>query len=923
MKIRKQNIYIAILSVIAVLFLFSAYAYYRKLKQPIAPAVTAIPQDALAFVAFNNVVDCWNNNNKTNEIWQGLEKLPFFYKANQELVFISDLINTDFDIRSILAGSKSYLSLHQINADSLALLFLCNVNPAFDPSDVKTLLKKAGIKDIEQQKYKGEIICHVKTAANISPYYYCISKGVFIGSYCEQLTEKAVVQLNSSSSFADDENYILLKTTAGKKVDANIYINYTNLSSFLAAYVNKEAGGNLRQLADFAKWTELDVFVKSNQLLLNGYTLAGAKKSSYLSIFTDETAQDVEITNILPQNTLMFSEVSFHNYANYYANYKKYLKDNDSLTAYERAVSNLNQAAKCNVLENFKLWMGNEFAVAVLQDNGSIADNTFVICRAADAKRADSCLQMLTVKTEVLTGKKKTDKAENNISLPNMLSLMLGGRSPSYNTCWYEVAGDYVIFGTSKQALSNYKDAISAAGILSASKDYAAYAANIQCKSNIYAYINLELAAQYLMNMLKPSSVENFRKGFPVLQGFQKISFQIAAGEKRFYTSINLRFKGNDNIKPITAPLETAVTAATAAESAPVTAGNGANLDAAMICQPYVVKNTSEKGNCIIAFDASNKMYLMNSEGNIKWKINIDGKPKSGVFEVDALKNNSIQYLFNTENSIYLIDNKGKNMPGFPLKLANKSSSGLCLIDYEKKRDYRIVLACIDRKIYSYNIKAELIKDFKPSASKDMVETAPQHIIFGGKDNIIVTDKSGNLQILDRKGNERLKLKTPVIKDPASKCYYDGKYLITNDKGNKMYFISPEGKVDSKVFKNISSASEFVYEDYNNDGSKDFIFLSANELKICKKDGSLIFSYKFNAAVLPDLQFFTNTKKGNLMVVLGRDNQQIYVFNKSGFMNESTAFKGQCLTDVASLTDKNKADLISGYGNKLVKYTFK
>jgi hypothetical protein len=143
MKIRKETIYLSILFVITILILFSAYNYYRKLKQPIAPAVTAIPQDALAFVAFNNVVDCWNNNNKTNEIWQGLKKLPFFYKANQELLFINDLINTDFDIRTILTSNKSYLSVHQINTDSLALLFLCNVSPAFDPSDVKMLLKKA------------------------------------------------------------------------------------------------------------------------------------------------------------------------------------------------------------------------------------------------------------------------------------------------------------------------------------------------------------------------------------------------------------------------------------------------------------------------------------------------------------------------------------------------------------------------------------------------------------------------------------------------------------------------------------------------------------------------------------------------------------------------------------------------------------
>ena len=66
------------------------------------------------------------------------------------------------------------------------------------------------------------------------------------------------------------------------------------------------------------------------------------------------------------------------------------------------------------------------------------------------------------------------------------------------------------------------------------------------------------------------------------------------------------------------------------------------------------------------------------------------------------------------------------------------------------------------------------------------MELAPQHIIFGGKDNIIVTDKSGNMLILDRKGNERVKLKTPFSANTASKCYYDGRYLITNDRTGKL-----------------------------------------------------------------------------------------------------------------------------------------
>jgi hypothetical protein len=315
-------------------------------------------------------------------------------------------------------------------------------------------------------------------------------------------------------------------------------------------------------------------------------------------------------------------------------------------------------------------------------------------------------------------------------------------------------------------------------------------------------------------------------------------------------------------------------------------------------------------------------MYLMNKDGIIQWKIPIDGKPISDVFEVDYLKNNKIYYLFNTENSIYLIDAKGNKAEGYPVKLSSKATSGLCLIDYEKKRDYRMAIAGNDRKIHYFNIKGETVRDFKSPTTKDRVETTPQHIIFGGKDNIIVTDKSGNILILDRKGSERIKLKTSFSANTASKCYYDGKYLITNDKNGKLQFISSNGTVDTKVFKTISGNPTFVYEDFNNDGNKDFIFLSSSELNVCKKDGKVIFNYKFKNTVNPVLRFYNNTQRGNLIAVVGKDMNQLYIFNKEGLMDESLTFKGECMPDIAPLFDKKQLNLLTGSGNKLLKYTF-
>ena len=911
MKIPKKTIYIALFALLTAIILFSAYAYYRKLKQPIAPVINAIPTDALLFAEFNNVIDLWNVNSTTNQIWQGMQKLPFFTKANNDLAFINNLIHTNAEIKTILSTNKSYLSVHNVGMDSLALLFLINVPAVFEEATIKTMLKDAGIKDIRQRKFEGAHIFSVNT--NATTYNYAVYKGVFIGSYADKLIESSVNQLNSSNSFASDENFINLKTTAGKKVDANIYIHYANVSKWLSTFINKESSMDMQLLADFGKWTELDMFVKNNQLLLNGYTSVGKPNASYISVFADELAQEIQITNILPQNTMLFADVNFSNYATYHNKYKNFLKENDKLADYEKNLTQLNLQVKFNLRDNFIQWMGKEFAVVVLQSESNFADNTFVICQNNDTKLADSCLKALAAASQQQNDAIKITTLDiNKVILPDLLKTMLGGVCPAFKECWFEVANDFVIFAASKQGISNYRDAFSSGEVLAKTKDYAEYAANIPSKSNIYAYINLNRAGNYLMHLMKATNTPAFGSTFPVLQGFQKLSLQLSAEDKRFYTTINFNFKGNENIKPIEAPVQVQA----------ISSGSETSMEAAMVSRPYIVKNTSSNEKSILVFDASNKIYLMSKEGLIKWKVQLDGKPKSEVYEVDFQKNNKIQYLFNTENSIYLIDGKGNKVVGYPVKLANKATSGLCLIDYEKKRDYRMAIAGNDRKIHYFNIKGETVKDFSSPTTKEIVEVTPQHIIFGGKDNIIVTDKSGKMLILDRKGNERIKLKTTFSANTASKCYYDGKYLITTDKSGKLQYISANGNVDTKTFKTISGNPSFTYEDFNNDGTKDFIFLSSTELNVCKKDGKVIFNYKFKNTVIPELQFYTNTQRGNLIVILGKDNKQLYVFNKAGLMDESLAFKSETLPDIAALMDKKQLNLVTGYGNKLLKYTF-
>ncbi len=913
MKINKKTLVVYIISFLVVVALgIGAYKYYRTLKQPIAPVENAIPKDAFMFAEITNITSLWKNNAQGNEIWKALQQFGSFNNTNNDLMFIDSLIQKNKSLLSVLESNKSYVSFHLTSKNKVELLYLINIPVTFNKSEIHSIIKNNHSLIFSDRKFDDAKIYEVKRSATATPFVYSIYKGVLMGSYNSNLVEQAITQLNSNASFNTDNDFISVKTTAGKKVDANLFINYKNLQKVIAAYTSVEFQNDITAVADIARWSEQDVFIKNDMISLNGYSTAGTSSEGFISIFKNQQPQLIKIPYFLPQRTVLFEDVCFDNYATYLGKTKNYLKANNKLGDYDGKIKQLNAQLNLNIEDNFMTWMGNEFAVAIVDGEGSIAENTFVICQANDISLADSCLGLISKATK--------DHDKNTLQAQGLLKTLLGKVCPDFKETYYEVADNFVLFGCSKQAINNFKKSYSSGEVLAKSKDYIAFAENISEKSNIYAYINFAYATAFLQRSIARESANDFAKINPFLKNFKAVSFQINAGDKLFYTNINIKYTSSDFKITETTPEAAPAKVETPIVAPDMKSGWQINLDGVVINRPYLVKSITDDGKNILVADASNKVSLINKKGETLWKTSVDGKVLGEIYEVDFFKNNKSQYLFNTENTIYLIDAKGNKVGNYPIKLSSKATAGLCLIDYEKKREYRMVVPCADKKVYYYNIKGEKVSDWKLPVLKAVAETSPQHIIFNGKDNIIVTDKNGATYYFDRKGTEKIKLKTSFVKNQDSKFYTDGKYLLTTDKSGTVYFISSDGKVDNKVIKKLSGAHCFVYEEFNNDGKKDFIFLANNELNVCKKDGKVQFSYKFNKTVNNKILIFNDTKKGNIFGVLSADAKQIYLFDKNGYITSSSAYKGDSYFVVDRFIDKKQLNVIVGFGNKVLNF---
>ena len=82
-------------------------------------------------------------------------------------------------------------------------------------------------------------------------------------------------------------------------------------------------------------------------------------------------------------------------------------------------------------------------------------------------------------------------------------------------------------------------------------------------------------------------------------------------------------------------------------------------LDARMSMKPAIVVNHNTGERELFVQDEGNTIYLINDVGRILWKLPIEGRINSEVYQVDMFKNGKLQYLFSTPSHLYLIARNG------------------------------------------------------------------------------------------------------------------------------------------------------------------------------------------------------------------------------------------------------------------------
>ena len=601
----------------------------------------------------------------------------------------------------------------------------------------------------------------------------------------------------------------------------------------------------------FSKMSFIDTAVRPNQIVINGVTVTKDTVSQLANVFKNNIPQENTIQNIVPSNAEGYLSFTYNNFQNL----------SDHLSAY-RSVEH-DSLYDSELLETL-----NEVA-EIFYD-----DTNLIVLKSIDAAATKEALRN---HQDVVTTYRNVDLLD--FTETDYFNSIFSPLISDNEVFKYINLDEFFVFSNSEDALFNIIASYQNGTTFSKNDAFISNMAELSDESSLLVVANSERLKQLLSNLFDVKSVNFNTKNYKnsILQfiqddGFAHINGVIKKHRQRAASNtINEEFN--------------------------------VTLDADIIMDPQFVINHRTKQREIVVQDVNNTLYLISNTGKILWKKKLIGAILGRIEQVDLFRNGRLQFAFATPVRVYVIDRNGNHVSPFPLKFGEQITQPLSVFDYDKTRRYRF-LVTQDNDLLMYNRFGRFVKGFK-YMNANTVKTQPKHFRIGSKD-YIVFGAGNRLQIINRQGQTRIRVKQNINFSGQQIYYYDNMFTTTSAKGDLA-----QVQLNGKVTEDKLSLDTNHFIDAT---TKTLVTLSENILSIKKNKIELDFGNYTQPKI-----FYLNDKIYVSLTDL--QSQKIYLFDSQAKPMANFPVYGNSTIDLDNIdADSNLEFVTKGDSNSIVVY---
>ncbi len=894
MNLKKRHFLFPLYLFSLVCLLLALYFYFYRSYDFQANIWKTIPADVSIIARTNSCKNLWTNFSKTDQ-WKELSYIHPVQNFIGITKHLDSLANHYAEFNDMLTQNKAVFSLHPAESDQLQLLFLLELKNYRQKRYIINIINKSSFQEPTAISHKSTKIVKITLTGIENCFYYSINKGLFLASQDPYLIRKSIDHLLHGESIEIDNRFQEVYVTTGKKADANIFINNANLRNLLNPEIIEENELYYRLFQYLPNWTALDMKIKNKEILLNGYSSRGEKSHSILEVFSGQKPPSENLLlSYIPAATTVMLYQNFNDLNSYIEGFKFFLSQNNFSKELE-SIKNSGLHLETLLPDG----INHEMALTAMRTGRKGSnEELFMIFKAP----ADYVFRnLLDPVSEVVEPSNQFFPDIMRLKAVNPFQFFFIPFINNKSFDHYLILEDCILFGQETGQLKKYFSDYKSGQILSKSKQFAPFIDNISESSNIFFYFN------------PGRSINMFARGIHQRDGdagaqsnenFPGFALQFSVWKELYYT--NFYFNSSSVHLPEQPYLWRT------------------EIESEIIHGPFLTKNHTTGGSDIIVFDNLNQVYFIDNYGQIKWKKLLTGPVLSDVYLVDYYKNGKIQYLFNTNDHIYLLDLNGQNVEGYPVKLPVEATNPVNVIDYADKKDYRLFFAGEDKKIYNFTIQGKPVSGWKNPKVPSTVTRPVQHLAVNKKDYIIIPQDDGQVLMTDRKGNTRMKIKKS-FRNGLRSLFYENKTnskgsIITTDINGNLIYIPEKGKISTSSFGKFTSEHYFFYEDFDNDNYPDFIFIDKNRLSIFNRFKKPLLQYEFEHHVDLPPQLIKLSKNLTLLSFTFSNGKKFFLFSSKGIINEMNQVEGNTVTKIADIDNDGVPEIIIGEGKQIKCY---
>lgn len=667
-------------------------------------------------------------------------------------------------------------------------------------------------------------------------------RGVWIASPHSLLVEEIIRHAKSENSPAfRKEHGRLFQLSNIKQDDGNLYINWPMFRNATAKGIATDPILQASALCDDMLF-DLRWIGNGSTLLLNGFAVDSAAKSSILSTFRVQKPVPFNLRNRLPDQFRYFVHLGI-------SNPEQWLKERTMLISANEQnaqhVIDLETKTSFHTTEFFKA-IDNEAAMVALPSGDHL-----IIAELKEITKATSELNKINVAhaKDNQYNRERYSGEDIHILKQSPLSVVLfWPLSFQTQELFYTIADDLLVMSDSETSLKKFIDTMGGESTLNKSLEWNKFLESTLQEANLSVFVSPEMDGL-----------------FGSLRQPQKFAMQFYALEGDYYASAVMQFGKS-------APKQTTVK----------NARKGLDFGQAL-SSPWTVRNHNDRSTEILLTDASNQLHLVSKDQKVLWSTQLPGPIQGDVHQVDLLKNGKLQYLFLTAGKIHVVDRLGRYVPGYPKSVDMNNAVFTSLVDYEKSRDYRLLMADPTGTIMVSDMDGKLLDGWKSKNLPRAFFDAPRHERIRQRDYYVAVTIEGEIFLFTRRGDIVDGFPLSLGIRPSGNVVVDGRQFVLVSGDGTMVQVNTSGKKVSEnaLLKKTPGAAFRLVGAVNADN---FIVIKTEQglLTAFDKAGKQVFEINNPASDNLDVSLYHTSDNRDVVVVFDKEQKLFYACDMNG-----------------------------------------